>query len=180
MVSLQDLNEGMTDCEAFLIVCPICRGELELANPYRRHGRVRTGELRCSKGCATFPIIYGIPVILPPGQPARWILPRWVMFLRQHGREKLMEALDAGEFDKQTKETGPPVSEEEIKQIRRTMSNAGWQRYLLKRVKTSSSDSNVIVIVERLREIESGVLLEIGCGGGFTTERVLQEIQPSV
>jgi len=57
MISLQDLNEGMTDCESVLLVCPICNNELMLEKTHRYHGRVQKGEIHCSKGCAVFLII---------------------------------------------------------------------------------------------------------------------------
>jgi ubiquinone/menaquinone biosynthesis C-methylase UbiE len=46
--------------------------------------------------------------------------------------------------------------------------------------KTSSDEVDAVAIAERLSKIENGVVMDTGCGGGFTTERVLQEIQPSV
>jgi ubiquinone/menaquinone biosynthesis C-methylase UbiE/uncharacterized protein YbaR (Trm112 family) len=181
MVSLQDLNAGMTDCGSFLLVCPICRGELILESPYRRLGRVRTGELHCLKGCAVFPIVYGVPVMLLPGQPADFDLykPTWRGFLRQHGKQKLIEALAAGEFDTEPKVSGPSVGKKMLGKAKRVMSKAGWQRHL-ERARTSSKEPDAVAIAERLQRIESGVMADVGCGGGFTTERVLQETQPSV
>ena len=190
MISLQDLNEGMTDCGCVLLVCPICRGELMLENPYRRLGRVRTGNLRCKEGCAVYPIVYGVPVMLLPGQPADWnkfynwpwksSIPR--------DKKQIMEAVAAGEFDKETKISGPSVTEKQLREVRRMMSKTRWEKRLhegkiviaAKGDRTSSTESNVMVIAERLRRIESGVVVDICCGGGFTTERVLQDIQPSV
>lgn len=179
MVLLQDLNEGMGDGGSVSLVCPMCRGELALEKAYRRLGRVRTGELRCLAGCAVYPIIYGVPIMLPPGQPARWKMPLWALFLRKHGKQKLMEAIAAGEFDKEVKASGPPVSEQELKKVKRNMTKAGWQR-CLKKDNTSSNDPDAVALAERLSQIESGTLVDFGCGGGFTTERVLQYIQPSV
>lgn len=181
MVSLQDLNEGMSGCKSIPLVCPICRGELVLENYHRRLGRVRTGDLRCLRGCAVYPIIYGVPVILPPGRPAVWgpYMPAWRTFLRRHGKQKLMEALDAGKFKNDPEVSGPPVTKEMLNKAKHTMSKAGWQQHL-KSVKTSSKDPDAVAIAERLQPIESGVIVDIGPGGGYTTERVLQETQPSV
>jgi ubiquinone/menaquinone biosynthesis C-methylase UbiE len=103
---------------------------------------------------------------------------RWQPFLLEHGKQKLMEAIAAGEFDKEKKVSGSPVAEKELRKVRRIMTKVGWQRYL-KGCKTSSNEPDAVAIAERLSQIQSGVLVDFGCGGGFTTERVLQEIQPS-
>jgi len=181
MVSLQDLNAKMTDAKSVLLACPICRGELILEEPYRRLGRVRTGNLRCQKGCAVFSIIYGVPVMLLPGQPADFdsYKPTWKRFLQQHGKQKLMEALAAGEFDEEPKVSGTSVTEKVLRKAKRVMSKTGWQQHL-KRARTSSEDADAVAIAERLHRFNRGVIVDIGCGGGFTTERVLQETQPSV
>jgi protein-L-isoaspartate O-methyltransferase len=68
------------------------------------------------------------------------------------------------------------------------MSKTRWQKHLRKGKivivaegdRTSSEASNVVDIAQRLRQITKGIVMDIGCGGGFTTERVLQEIQTSV
>lgn len=179
MVSIRDLNEGMGDSGSIALVCPVCRGELSLENPYRRLGRVRTGELRCLADCGAFPIIYGVPIMLRPGQPASWRLPPWKSFLREHGKQRLMEAIAAGEFDKKIEEDGPPVASKKVDKVRRTMTKAGWQKCLT-RDKASSDAPDAVAIAERLSNIESGVIVDFGCGGGFTAERAIQEIQESV
>jgi ubiquinone/menaquinone biosynthesis C-methylase UbiE/uncharacterized protein YbaR (Trm112 family) len=148
MVSLKDLNEGMTD--SVQLVCPICHSELMLEKSYRYRRRVQKGEIHCSKGCAVFPIVDGIPIISKP---------------------ELFS-----------------VTDKELRRLRRLMSKDRWQKsthegYTIitrKGDKTFSSEPNVTAIAERLREIEGGVVMDIGCGGGFTTERVLQSIKPSV
>jgi len=181
MVSLRDLNEGMGDGGSTLLVCPICHGELALEKAYRRLGRIRTGKLRCLKGCAVFPVIYGVPIMLLPGRPANsgYYMPKWASFLRRYGKPKLMEAIAAGQFDGEPEVTGSPVSDKKLKKVKRWMSKAGWQQHI-KNDRTSSEDADAIAIGERLSQIESGVVADIACGGGFTTERVLQKIQPSV
>lgn len=181
MVSLRDLNDGMTGCRDFELVCPICHGRLALENPCRRLGRVRTGMLRCLDDCATYPIVYGVPVMLLPGRPAAsgYYMPDWKWYLRHYGRQKLMEAIDNGELIKEPEITGSPIPEGSLKKAKRRMTRVGWERYL-KGCKTSSEELDAVAIGDQMSQIRSGVVLDIACGGGFTTERVLQEINPSV
>jgi ubiquinone/menaquinone biosynthesis C-methylase UbiE/uncharacterized protein YbaR (Trm112 family) len=133
-----------------LLICPICGSELMLENPYRKNGRVQKGEIHCLKGCAVFPIIDGVPIISASEKSS--------------------------------------VTDKQLRRIRRLMGKDRWQKSIYegyttiatKGDNTSSRDSDAVAISERLRRVENGVVIDIGCGGGFTTERVLQSIQPSV
>lgn len=181
MVSLQDLNNGMTGCGNFEIVCPICHGELALENPYRRFGRVRTGKLRCLDDCATYPIVYGVPVMLLPGRPAApgYYMPNWKWYLKRHGKQNLVEAIDKGNLIKEPEITGSPIPEGSLKKAKRWMTRVGWERYV-KSCKTSSEELDAVAIGDRISRTDDGVVMDIACGGGFTTERALREIKPSV
>ncbi|MEK7398809.1 MAG: hypothetical protein AAB116_17900, partial [Candidatus Poribacteria bacterium] len=129
MVTLHDLNSKLKICESVSLVCPACHGELMLEKPYRRLNRIRTGELHCVKGCAVFPIIYGVPVMLMPGQSADFPMfyqPDWKAFFLQHGKEKLMEKVDSGYFDNEIKVSGPSVDEKMLREIKKIISSVGW------------------------------------------------------
>lgn len=52
--------------EIQLFHCPRCRGDVELHAEPDRGGRVETGELRCRKCGAAYPIHRGIPRFVPP------------------------------------------------------------------------------------------------------------------
>jgi ubiquinone/menaquinone biosynthesis C-methylase UbiE/uncharacterized protein YbaR (Trm112 family) len=148
MVSLKDLNEGMTD--SIQLVCPICHSELILEKPYRYRGRVQKGEIHCSKGCAVFSIVDSIPII-------------------------------------STSELSS-VTDKQLRRVRRLMGKDRWQKSInngyttitSKGDRASSLETDAFAVSERLREIDNGVIIDIACGGGFATERVLQNIRPSV
>jgi hypothetical protein len=119
MVLLQDLNAGMNSCESVELVCSICHGELMLEKPYRRLGRIRTGNLRCKGGCAVYSIIYGVPIMLLPGQPADWSnFNRWPWHSSiKKNKEQIMESVTTGEFDREMEISGPSVTEKRLKNV---------------------------------------------------------------
>jgi SAM-dependent methyltransferase len=43
------------------LVCPTCRGQLSLTVSEERAGEVESGRLRCNSGCASYPIVRGVP-----------------------------------------------------------------------------------------------------------------------
>jgi len=49
-----------------ILVCPVCRGGLELNMEEEREGKVISGALHCSKCDVRYPIEDGIPNLLPP------------------------------------------------------------------------------------------------------------------
>jgi len=182
MVSLQDLNNEVKTDRPVMLVCPVCHNELVLENPYRRSGRVRTGYLRCLAGCGKFRVIYGVPVMVSPGETARWwsVRSAWNGYVQRNGKEKALEALAAGEFDKDPRPMEPPVPEDRLKKAKQIMSEKGWQRYLKTVNKYSIEAHNPMrdALVDRMQQIQGGVVLEIGSGGGFTSERMLAGTQP--
>ena len=53
-----------------ILVCPVCKGELELTttNSDADSGDIVEGTLHCPKCTESFPISDGIPDLLPPDQ----------------------------------------------------------------------------------------------------------------
>jgi uncharacterized protein YbaR (Trm112 family) len=49
-----------------ILVCPLCKGDLELAVTGESDGEITEGSLRCAACGETFPIEDGIPNMLPP------------------------------------------------------------------------------------------------------------------
>ncbi|OGO07910.1 MAG: hypothetical protein A2Y92_05390 [Chloroflexi bacterium RBG_13_57_8] len=48
-----------------ILVCPVCKGKLELKVEEEGKGEVVKGALRCGKCCVDYPIAEGIPNLLP-------------------------------------------------------------------------------------------------------------------
>ncbi len=51
-----------------ILVCPVCKEELELTVDEEREGEVISGSLRCRKCMEDYPIVDSIPNLLPPEQ----------------------------------------------------------------------------------------------------------------
>ena len=51
-----------------ILVCPVCKGELELAVEEEKEQQVVTGSLYCRECDVRYPIADGIPNLLPPDQ----------------------------------------------------------------------------------------------------------------
>jgi uncharacterized protein YbaR (Trm112 family) len=51
-----------------ILVCPVCKGKLELSVEEENEGEVVKGSLYCPKCNARYPIVDGIPNLLPPDQ----------------------------------------------------------------------------------------------------------------
>jgi len=49
-----------------ILVCPVCKGELELAVTEEEGDEIIAGSLRCSRCQVDYPIIDRIPNLLPP------------------------------------------------------------------------------------------------------------------
>jgi uncharacterized protein len=49
-----------------ILVCPVCKGNLELKVEAEKDGEIVTGSLRCAKCGVIYPITDGIPDLLPP------------------------------------------------------------------------------------------------------------------
>ena len=49
-----------------IIVCPVCKGELELTVEAEEGEEIVTGRLRCGKCSVDYPIEDSIPNLLPP------------------------------------------------------------------------------------------------------------------
>jgi uncharacterized protein YbaR (Trm112 family) len=49
-----------------IIVCPVCKGDLELTVESEKEGEIITGTLRCGKCSVDYHIEEGIPNLLPP------------------------------------------------------------------------------------------------------------------
>ena len=53
-----------------ILVCPACKGELELGVEMEKGEEIVTGSLYCGKCNEYYPIVDTIPHLLPPAQPA--------------------------------------------------------------------------------------------------------------
>ncbi len=51
-----------------ILVCPMCKGELQLSIEEENENEVVTGTLYCSKCDVRYPIVDTIPNLLPPDQ----------------------------------------------------------------------------------------------------------------
>jgi len=51
-----------------ILVCPVCKGELELSMEAESEQEVVTGSLYCPKCDVKYPIVDTIPNLLPPDQ----------------------------------------------------------------------------------------------------------------
>ena len=49
-----------------ILVCPVCKGKLELTVEEESGGEIITGKLYCGKCDETYPILESIPRLLPP------------------------------------------------------------------------------------------------------------------
>jgi uncharacterized protein len=49
-----------------ILVCPLCKAELELQDAEEAEGRILTGVLECTQCHERYPIEDGIPNLLPP------------------------------------------------------------------------------------------------------------------
>ncbi|MGD0856070.1 MAG: methytransferase partner Trm112 [Dehalococcoidia bacterium] len=49
-----------------IIVCPVCKGPLELSVTERKDGEIFSGTLLCRKCAHSYPIQESIPNLLPP------------------------------------------------------------------------------------------------------------------
>jgi uncharacterized protein YbaR (Trm112 family) len=49
-----------------ILCCPVCKGDLTLTVTKRDGDEILTGQLRCAKCPAEYPIDDGIPDLLPP------------------------------------------------------------------------------------------------------------------
>lgn len=52
-----------------ILVCPVCKGKLELKGAEKSGNEIASGSLFCSKCNYDYPIKEGIPDLLPPGVP---------------------------------------------------------------------------------------------------------------
>jgi len=50
-----------------ILVCPVCKGRLELKVDSAKDEEIISGLFRCGKCEATYPVKDGIPYLLPPG-----------------------------------------------------------------------------------------------------------------
>jgi uncharacterized protein YbaR (Trm112 family) len=51
-----------------ILVCPVCKGPLELVAEVEKGDEVMTGKLICQRCKVTYPIDESIPNLLPPAQ----------------------------------------------------------------------------------------------------------------
>lgn len=58
------MKKELTD----ILVCPVCKGELELSVEEENEGEIVTGSLYCAKCDVHYPIVDTIPNLLPPDQ----------------------------------------------------------------------------------------------------------------
>ena len=53
-----------------ILVCPVCKGELKLTVDNEKGDEILTGSLYCGKCRVIYPIVDGIPHLLPPEKKA--------------------------------------------------------------------------------------------------------------
>ena len=51
-----------------ILVCPVCKGKLELNVSEENEAEIVAGSLYCPKGDVKYPIVDSIPNLLPPEQ----------------------------------------------------------------------------------------------------------------
>ena len=49
-----------------ILACPVCKGKLELKMETEEGGEITTGSLHCGSCNVDYPIVDGIPNLLPP------------------------------------------------------------------------------------------------------------------
>ena len=54
-----------------ILVCPVCKGQLKLTIKEEKQDEIITGSLYCAKCNVTYPIIEGIPQLLPQEKNAQ-------------------------------------------------------------------------------------------------------------
>ena len=59
-------NQSMKQSLMEIIVCPVCKGDLELTVESEKDGEIITGTLHCGKCGVDYRIEEGIPNLLPP------------------------------------------------------------------------------------------------------------------
>ena len=52
-----------------ILVCPVCKGKLELNVDEENKTEIVAGSLYCAKCAVRYPIVDTIPNLLPPNQP---------------------------------------------------------------------------------------------------------------
>lgn len=62
-------NQAMKKELMDILVCPVCKGELQLNVEEENGAEIVTGSLYCSKCDVRYPIEDTIPNLLPPDQP---------------------------------------------------------------------------------------------------------------
>ncbi len=58
------MKKELTD----ILVCPVCKGELQLSVEEENETEIVTGSLHCAKCDVNYPIVDTIPNLLPPDQ----------------------------------------------------------------------------------------------------------------
>ncbi|MFC2024525.1 methytransferase partner Trm112 [Chloroflexota bacterium] len=53
-----------------ILVCPVCKGKLELTAEKETDREIVSGSLYCGKCNARYPIVDTVPNLLPPEEPA--------------------------------------------------------------------------------------------------------------
>ncbi len=56
------MNKDLMD----ILACPVCKGKLELTVEKEQGKDVVSGTLYCARGDVVYPIVDGIPQLLPP------------------------------------------------------------------------------------------------------------------
>ncbi|RLF17315.1 MAG: hypothetical protein DRN06_04025 [Thermoprotei archaeon] len=171
-----------------VIVCPLCRGILSLERVARRGGVVKRARLHCTSCNAQFRVYARVPVLLPPGQFARWTLPivealtgntgiSYEELLAEYGVEKVRELcfkLVRGEYRPSKLLFKEPVDKRLLAEGGRRVVRKVVEKHLkLIRAQTEGSE-DFAVMIELASSIAPSKALDMCSGGGFFLARFLE------
>jgi len=181
------------------MACPVCGGKLSLEQTRRRDERVWKGEIVCSENGHVFPVVTGIPVLLPPGMLADWTHPftRILMgdfrasvdqkrrmidpleeYARVHGTGKMKEVFAAylkGEHRPPEKHWESPVDGAMIREGAHRKRKRHVDRHLRLIDEQWGRSKTLREEVGAVAQLKPARLLDVCCGGGFFATSLIRE-----
>ena len=180
------------------MACPLCRSRMSLEQTKRKDGRVWRGKIICSKG-HMFPVVTGIPILLPPGMLAHWTHPftrilvgdfrlsrdqkrRMIdpleEYARKHGTDKMKEIFAAyakGEYRPPEKHWESPVDGVMIREGAHRKRKARLDKHLDLTSEQWEKSRSLQEQVRAVVRLKPRRMLDVCCGGGFFTASLLKE-----